>query len=163
MCDNPYSAPLRSRLVAGAFYHPNGFTLIEVIAGLAILGSLLAATVLARVAYTRQWVKANQKLEAVAAADALLAQWWRAPEGLPVSGAGDVPGWEKLTWRTHELPDDAAASIGGRVVRLEILPLGGHQTAETESPWATVDVVLPTAASENERETQADAQSDDNS
>jgi hypothetical protein len=63
-------------------------TLIEVAAGLAILGTLMASLLVARSRYLRQWATAGRKQEAVIAADALLSAWWNQIETLPRHGTG---------------------------------------------------------------------------
>src|SRR5829696_1110368 len=76
-------------------------TLLEVVAGLALLASLLGALVIAKARYVRQAAAADRRVEAVAAADALLAGWHQNPRSLPrdFSGSGDAPGDRRLAWR----------------------------------------------------------------
>src|SRR6476646_1672368 len=78
-------------------------TLLEVVAGLALLASLLGALLLAKVRYARQAAGADRRLEAVAAADALLAAWHQNPQALPRDGSGMVPGDGQLAWRTRSI------------------------------------------------------------
>src|SRR5215212_9647609 len=89
-------------------------TLLEVVAGLALLASLLAALVMAKARYVRQ---------AVAAADEFLASWHRNPRSLPrdFSGSGDVSGDRRLAWRLRPVANAGIEELGGRVVRLEVL------------------------------------------
>jgi len=98
-------------------------TLLEVVAGLALLASLLGAVVTAKARYARQAAAADRKLRAVAAADELLAGWHQNPRSLPpgFSGAGTVPGEARLAWRLRPVPNGGIEQLGGRVVRLEIL------------------------------------------
>ena len=65
-------------------------TLIEVVGGLALLGTLLVAVLLAKAKYTRQAATADRKLQAVAAADELLTAWRQDPNALPRDGSGPV-------------------------------------------------------------------------
>ena len=53
-----------------------GLTLVEVVAALALLGTLLSAMLLARGRYVRQNMRAQESVEAVAVTDALLEQWF---------------------------------------------------------------------------------------
>ncbi|MDB5296725.1 MAG: hypothetical protein JWO31_2708, partial [Phycisphaerales bacterium] len=85
-------------------------TLIEVIAGLGLMASVLALVFAARQQVARQQVRADRRLAAVAAADALLADWTRDPRTFPRSGSGVVPGRPELAWRTRITPNPAAAA-----------------------------------------------------
>jgi len=88
-------------------------TLIEVLAGLAILGSVTVALLLARGNLLEQHATAQRKLEAVRIADQLLAGWYARDSAVPIDEQGEVeshPGW---TWRTqiidrpYPIQDDA--------------------------------------------------------
>src|SRR4051812_8008804 len=78
-------------------------TLIEVVGGLALLGTLLVGVLLAKAKFTRQAATADRKLQAVSAADELLVAWRQDPLALPRDGVGTVPGGggdRQLSWRT---------------------------------------------------------------
>jgi hypothetical protein len=98
-------------------------TLLEVVAGLALLASLLGAVVMAKGRYARQAAAADRRLQAVAAADALLAGWHLNPRSLPqaFSGSAAVPGDAGLAWRLRPVANGGVEELGGRVVRVEIL------------------------------------------
>lgn len=120
-----------------------GFTLIEVMAALAILGSLLVAAVMAKSRLHRQWSTAEARLRCVAAADELLATWWQDLERFPRSAAGPVPTDPQLSWRTRVLDDEPIEGLRCQIVRLEILdPRANPQT----SPALALDVLLPKPA-----------------
>lgn len=96
-------------------------TLVEVVAGLALLGTLLAAVLVVRARYARQSAAAERRLQAVAAADALLAAWHTDPRLLPRYGSGRVDGDAQLAWRTALVPNREVNDLGAQVVHLEIL------------------------------------------
>ena len=75
-----------------------GLTLVEVLAALAILGGMLASIAVARGRLLHQWTLAQQKVEAIQAADALLEGWWREPELIEREGVGMLS--DGLRWRT---------------------------------------------------------------
>lgn len=95
-------------------------TLVEVVASLALLGSLLGASVIAQARLTRQWTAAQERAEAVEALDAQLTDWHNAIDildteapaahdqpivsGFPLTGEGplDVAPW----WWRVEIPED---------------------------------------------------------
>ena len=120
---------------------PGGLTLVEVLAGLALLSTLLVAVLGTKVRVTRQWAHAQRKLEAVAAADKLLAGWWAKPTEFPRRSSGLVAGDSGLGWRTAPVANDAIRPLGASVVRLEIV----DQRASAPSAsfvLASVEVVL---------------------
>lgn len=97
-----------------------GLTLIEVLASLAILGSLLVIIVQSRSSHVRQWHQAQLKSEAVHAADRLLRSWWSNPAALPSNDTGT---WEeRWRWRTSIVATPALkdAALEAQLVRLEI-------------------------------------------
>lgn len=124
-----------------------GFTLIEVVAGLAILGSLLVAVVLAKGRHTQQWSQANRQLQAVEAADAMLTTWWSNTAGVPRSGSGQTTGPVPFRWQTRIVPHEEIERLSISVVRLEI-----HDQSDrgSVSPLVTVDVVVPDKVEDDE-------------
>lgn len=120
-----------------------GFTLIEVIVGLALMGSLLAAVTLATARYKRQLTLAEAKLEAVHVAQSVLAQWWQESfDAIPRNGSGEVTSTDStdgLSWRTHELPLQGDEPMGFAVVRFELYD---QKQAKPESPLLTVDLAI---------------------
>lgn len=64
------------------------FTLIEVLAGLMILGTLLVSMILAKQSLLEQQARAHRKLDAVRLADALLSYWQATSTNAP----GPAPG-----------------------------------------------------------------------
>jgi hypothetical protein len=101
-------------------------TLVEVIGGLALLATLLVAMLLAKGRYTRQAATADRRLQAVAAADALLTGWHQDATSLSGARAGVVPGDAGLAWRTLVVPNAAINALDARVVRLEIVDNRPH-------------------------------------
>ena len=71
-------------------YPTRGATLVEVMAGLVLLGTLLVAIINAKGNHMRQWSQANARLQAIAAADELLDKWWKNTRELPRSDSGQI-------------------------------------------------------------------------
>src|SRR3954467_14361499 len=92
-----------------------GMTLLEVVAGLALLASLLGALLMAKVRYARQSAAADRRIQAVAAADALLAAWHQEPRSTPRDGSGVVPGDAQFAWRTQTVTNPGIEDLGGQV------------------------------------------------
>jgi type II secretory pathway pseudopilin PulG len=127
-----------------------GMTLLEVMAGLAILGTLFTAMLFAQHDHRAQFEKAQRKIVAVEAADELLTHWWTDPRTLPRDAHGRVdeavanpdPGMANLTWRTSRITQANADRLDVQVVRLEIFtPSAADPSPQT--PDVLVDVVLP--------------------
>src|SRR5688500_4635616 len=89
---------------------PAGMTLVEVMAGLVVLGTLLAAVTVARGRFLRQWAEADRRMQATRAVDALLSEWLSgSPEAVPIHSQGPlVSGAANHVWRTRRVPDPAA-------------------------------------------------------
>jgi type II secretory pathway pseudopilin PulG len=113
--------------------------LIEVLAGLVLLGTILSSALVARGRFQRQWRAAEEKLAAVRAADELVSEWIAAaPGAAPVPGEGAVSRASDLRWRTTWLRDPYAQRLGARVARLEMLDGRGGSRAVL----ATVEFLL---------------------
>ena len=115
-------------------------TLIEVVAGLALLAAVLAGILQVKARYTRQARATAQRREAIRCADVLLSAWWHDVAPFPRAAEGIAPGHPELVWQTRPLINPAAAAIGAQVIRLEIRPAGQD---EQSAPLAGVDVVVP--------------------
>jgi prepilin-type N-terminal cleavage/methylation domain-containing protein len=119
-----------------------GLTLIEVIAALVILGTLLVGIVLSRSRHSRQIALAERKMQAVRAADGLLTRWWSSPEGIPLGNSGQVESDPSLRWRTEVRPDPTLEKLDVRVVRLEILETRSTGQAEGDEVLTRVELLL---------------------
>lgn len=130
----------RTRSGLGSRRAHRGMTLMEVVASIAILGVLLVGIVTAKSRHTHQWSLAQRKLQAVAAADALLAGWWQHQGSLPRTAEGEAGAAEDgLRWRTQELADREAAELGVTVVTLQVWDA---RDPEAREPLVSVDLVL---------------------
>ncbi len=116
-----------------------GHTLIEVLAAIAILGTILVGVVLAKSRHTRQIERTQRQNAAVRAADELIAGWWASSRGVPVGDSGVTASDASLAWKTHVVANREIEDLGARVVRVEIRIVDGKQERE---PLVTVDLVL---------------------
>jgi type II secretory pathway pseudopilin PulG len=114
-------------------------TLVEVVAGLALLGSLLSGILLATSHSARQARLAERRREAVTAADALLADWWRDARSFPHRASGTTA--DAFAWRINGTANPVAARLGGSVVRLELF-----DARDDGAALVSVEVVLPMPA-----------------
>jgi prepilin-type N-terminal cleavage/methylation domain-containing protein len=113
-----------------------GLTLIEVVASITLLSTLLAAMLVAFERHSRQIRRAQRTLAATAAADQWLAVWLQDPEGFPSEGSGGIPGSD-FTWRTTPTPCSGPVSEHCRAVSFEIID------STVVDPLVQVHVLLP--------------------
>ena len=118
----------------------HGLTLVEVLASLVILGSILGALLVAHGRSTRQWAAADQRLEAVRIADRLLSKWWAAG-GIPPQNQNKVN--DRFAWRTLTLDRPLPVEWAARVIRLEVF------TVDDEHVHAAVEVLAPNVTGED--------------
>jgi hypothetical protein len=97
-------------------------TLIEVVAGLFVLGVLVSSVTIARGRIARQWADADRRIAAARALDALASRWFDGESDvIPVPASGNLEGVPGCTWRTSALDDPAARGLGAAVVRVDVL------------------------------------------
>lgn len=116
-----------------------GFSLIEAIVGICILGGLLASLLLAgwRVSHQSAW--SQQRLEGCAIADEMLGQMWSNPGSMLIGQEGQVPSRQGWLWRTDQLDSPQASLLDARVVRLSIYP------PQEKNAVVSVDVIVSAA------------------
>ena len=100
-------------------------TLVEVVTGVVILGTVLASLAVARGRFARQWSEADQKLAATRALDALINEWMSgggtpAPR-VPLQAEGPLAGLRDCVWRTQTVRDASAAQLNAVIVRVEAI------------------------------------------
>ncbi len=115
-------------------------TLIEVLVGMALLGSLVAAISLAKARSTRQLAQSRRQLAAVAATDQLLTQWWRTTGGGLAVGDGQLPGDDGFSWRIVSVDKPALENLPVRPVRLEVID---QKNKDNTTPMFMLELLLP--------------------
>ena len=121
------SPPRRSR----------GATLVEVLCGLVLLGTLLASVTIARGRFLRQWSIAEKRLAVAEALEPMLAAWVSYPsEAVPREGSLPAQG---CVWRTTLLRDAATAQLDAVVVRVEVFEA---RRARSSPPVLSVEFLV---------------------
>lgn len=121
-----------------------GLTLIEVVAGIAILGVILVGIVMARSRHIHQLAEVGRVRRAIELTDRMVEQWWITPQALPIDKTGSVPGDESLVWRTRVERHDVLDPMGARVVRVEVFEAQTTAVADAlPEPLVALDLVLP--------------------
>ena len=120
-------------------------TLVEVLAALVILGTLLAGMVMAKARHTRQIALTRQRQDALRLADQLLSRWWASPAGVPVNARGIADPDNLWTWETRLVNNPAIEDLGARVVRVEVRPASANVgDGPSDGPsTVAVELVLP--------------------
>src|SRR5881275_2570627 len=93
-------------------------TLIEALAGLVVLGTLLVSITIARGRFVRQRAQAEQRIAATAAVDALVSKWMAGNgAAIPLSAAGQLDGLPNHTWRTNVI--EKKPDLNASIIRLD--------------------------------------------
>ena len=94
-------------------------TLIEALAGLVVLGTLLVSITIARGRFVRQRALAEQKIAAATAVDAMVAKWMTGSgAAMPISASGPLEGVPNLIWRTRVI--EKKSNLEASIIRLEV-------------------------------------------
>ncbi len=131
---------MKTRL-KGCSHHYQAATLIEVLTGLAILGSVTVALLLARGNLLEQYANAQLKLEAVTIADQLIAGWY-AQDGIPINEQGEIEAHQGWSWQTHtksitgSFTDD---DLPGSVVSVELYH---HSSSTPDNVVITIELLV---------------------
>ena len=132
--------------------HRRGLTLIEALAGTALLGSVLAAILVANGRLATQAARAARREEACRVADDLMEHLWRKKADFPRDKAGDVPRHAGWTWRTRVVADGAAEALRAERIAVEVFRAAG----ELEPPTARVEILLAAESHDETNGTDAD-------
>jgi type II secretory pathway pseudopilin PulG len=130
-------------------------TLIEVVAGLVILGTVLASLALARGRFARQWAAADRKLVAARALDALIANWMES--SIPINRQGRLPNAKNCVWRTRASRNPGTSKLGAEVVRIEVFDLADAERSNA-TPVVSVDLLVHLAPKRTATAPSADAE-----
>jgi len=99
-----------------------GATLVELLCGLVVLGTLLSAVTIARGRFLRQWSVADKRLAVSKALEPMLEEWVNVPsEAVPREGSLPAEG---CIWQTRLSADPAAAALDAVVVHVDVFKIG---------------------------------------
>lgn len=118
-------------------------TLIEALAGLVMLGSLLTVVTIARSRANQQYARAQQRLAASRAADSLLAEWFSSPAPtVPLNAHGTLPQAPHLRWRTTSRSNAGATAMRALITRLEVF----DPASRSGAPVLSLELLVPAPA-----------------
>ena len=115
-----------------------GLTLLEVVVGLVLMGSLLSATLLAFSKHQRQLALANKRIEAVNVAESLIHELSNSRGGFPIRGRGTIPGHPTWNWETMPAGQTVLVTVPLQLVRFSII-----EVRESPVRLVSVDVFRP--------------------
>lgn len=117
-----------------------GLTLVEVIAGLALLATLLASILVAFGSQAAQIRAARDRLRAVEMADRLLSEW-SSQNAIPAVGTEQsLPGTNDWRWRIVAGESAELESSGVSSVRVDVFR---SKETGTDQVLASVDLLVP--------------------
>ncbi len=124
-----------------------GLTLVEVLAALALLSTLLVGTLMAHSRHAEQIRRSRRTLDALRRVDELLYRWMATDGLIPRTATGSLPGEgesgeDEWIWRTRLLSRDHCQSLKVDVVRLEVFP---RREAAARQPVVALDLAVPAA------------------
>jgi prepilin-type N-terminal cleavage/methylation domain-containing protein len=122
------------------------FTLVEVVASLALAGTLLVAILVAHQRHVAQVRRATVRMRAIEAADKLLSSWRSDETGGPTKASGNLPGAPEFSWRWTIRECRELSSVGAAIGRLEIW----NAVLDDKRPAVSVEV-LTTAVAQAEK------------
>lgn len=123
-----------------------GLTLVEVVAGLMLMASLLVGILMACGRHIQQTKRAQKRLEAVALADGLLTSWAGNPEHFLATEESSSTK-SGLYWRLRAVEGQRIPDIFGvEVIRLEIMDA---ESKEEPTPLVAVELVRSTLAGDS--------------
>lgn len=112
-------------------------TLVEVVASLALLGTLLVGILVAHRRHVEQIHLASARIEAAQAADDLLLKWSAEGTWGAVTSTGIFEGRDDLVWRWSVIPSPQLRQMGAAIGRLEVFAA----VTSDERPLSSVEVI----------------------
>ena len=108
------------------------FTLLEVIIGLFLMGSLVTSSLVALSSHQHSILLAKQKLQANDIAEKLLSSWYESRGDVPTRDQGFLATSENSSadqwaWRTQPIGSRTVCGLPVAVIRLEVFGKTGKQ------------------------------------
>jgi len=97
------------------------FTLIEIVVGLVLMGSLVASTLVALSSHQRSILLAKRKQQANQIAETLLTNWYELQADVPTRDQGLLQANGVWLWRTQPVGLQAICGLPVNIIRLEVL------------------------------------------
>lgn len=117
----------------------DGMTLIEVVAGIGLMGTVLVTTLAAHSAHVRQRLHAERKLAAVSALDLLISTRIEKGNWLESGEEGVLTTSPPIRWKTAIVPNSGSEALDCEVLRVSALTNVAGRSVEV----AHVNLIVP--------------------
>lgn len=104
-------------------------TLIETIAGTALVGTVLVSIIMASANFNTQTARADQRIMACRLADELLESWWAQDKTVPENSSGLIEKDDSWTWATKLVKDPKLKKLNCNRIALEIQRSDSNEAA----------------------------------
>jgi len=125
-----------------SFWNRHGLTLIEVMASLALLSTLLVGMLLAFKKNATQIRAGLAVREVLTSVDALVLSWAQQGVYPPVQATGALPGRDGFIWRTRVISREWEATLHLDIIALEVRAVEAPTSA---APLITLELPVPAA------------------
>lgn len=109
--------------------HPRAFTLLEVVVGLVLMGSLVASGLVALSSLQHSLLLAKQKSRANQIADTLLTKWYEMQGSVPLREQGVIVTTQEWFWRTQPVGTTSVCGMQANLIRFDVLGRAGRNQA----------------------------------
>lgn len=113
--------------------------MIEVLATLVLLSTLLVGALLASVRHGEQIRQSHLRREMTRLADKMLFAWFQEPNGIPRQRRGEIEGYDNIFWQTRPVRGRQHPKLGIEVVRFEIV----DKLKDRHPVIVSVELVVP--------------------
>jgi len=103
-----------------------GFTLLEVVVALVLMGTLVASALVSMSAYKRQMLFSKQRIVATRLADEMLARWYELNQGPPTFDRGQFESNGTWLWRTQPVGVRKIFGNDVTVIRFDLLGITAY-------------------------------------
>ena len=104
----------------------NAFTLLEVVVGLVLMGTLVASALVALSSQRHSIQLAKAKKEANTVSERLLTTWYEVRGRVPLRDQGIVQQNQDWIWRTYPIGTKTVCGLEANIVRLEVVGIAGN-------------------------------------
>jgi type II secretory pathway pseudopilin PulG len=118
-----------------------GVTLVETVAALALLGTLVALSFSSRSNINKQYTHANLKFQATELADQQIQHWHDTVPTPPLRESGPMIGHPDWTWRTTVINDPDLLPLKLSILHLQIFAPTALRSEP--GPVLTLELVIP--------------------
>lgn len=125
----------------------SGFTLMEVVVGLALAATLLVAVLTACGHHLKQLRLADTKMAAIKVADQMLAEWYHQDGRIPVNAGGSCGQASNLIWQTESRTIALGTSSSKKPLEVEVVRLSIFRKEDGSNATLLISIEVMQSAS----------------